>query len=128
MLRILVLLATATLFVACGKAGEDQAAPATSVVPPPPTTDGVQYTGKQAYDQVCAGCHEEGLDGAPKTGDRDAWAGRSWLWEAVLFEHAKAGYMEMPAKGGDATLDDATVEKAAEYMLTRTFPNAARAD
>jgi cytochrome c5 len=57
--------------------------------------------GKDAYDQVCARCHEEGLDGAPRTGDRDAWAGRSWLWEAVLFEHAKQGYMTLTAKGGD---------------------------
>ena len=88
----------------------------------------VQLTGKQAYDQVCAGCHEEGLDGAPRTGDREAWAGRSWLWEAVLFEHAKDGYLTMPAKGGEETLDDATVEMAAEYMLTQTFPDAPPAD
>jgi cytochrome c5 len=88
----------------------------------------VQRTGKQAYDQVCARCHEEGIDGAPKTGDRDAWAGRSWLWEAVLFEHANDGYLAMPAKGGDETLDDATVEMAAEYMLTRTFPDAKPSD
>jgi cytochrome c5 len=84
--------------------------------------------GKDAYDQVCARCHEEGLDGAPRTGDRDAWAGRSWLWEAVLFEHAKQGYMTMPAKGGEQGLDDAMVEKAAEYMLTKTFPDVTRAD
>jgi cytochrome c5 len=88
----------------------------------------VQIAGKEAYDQACARCHEEGLDGAPRTGDRDAWVGRSWLWEAVLFEHANAGYMAMPAKGGEEGLDDAEVEKAAEYMLTKTFPDVKRAD
>ena len=128
MLRIPVLLATAMMLFACGQGAEDPAVPETSVVPPPPTSDGVQMAGKEAYDQVCAGCHEEGVDGAPRTGDRDAWAGRSWLWEAVLFEHAKAGYMDMPAKGGDQSLDDAIVEKAAEYMLTKTFPNVSRSD
>jgi cytochrome c5 len=46
----------------------------------------------------------------------------------VLFEHAKNGYLGMPAKGGDESLDDAAVEMAAEYMLTRTYPDAPRAD
>lgn len=75
------------------------------------------YSGAHAYEVVCARCHEEGTDGAPKTGDAEAWAGRSPLWEAVLFEHAKKGYNEMPAKGGEEWLEDDMVEKAAEYML-----------
>lgn len=79
-------------------------------------------TGQQAYDEYCASCHEEGLDGAPRTGDRDAWKERSWLWETVLFEHARTGYKNMPAKGGEAALDEATVTKAAEYMLELTYP------
>ena len=81
-------------------------------------------SGQQAYEQACARCHDEGTDGAPRTGDSDAWAGRSMLWEAVLFEHAKKGYLEMPAKGGEETLDGRTVERAAEYMLSITFPEA----
>ena len=88
----------------------------------------VELSGKEAYDRVCAGCHEEGINGAPKTGDRDAWAGRSWLWEAVLFEHAKEGFEEMPPKGGAESLDDATIEKAAEYMLSKTFPGLKPSD
>jgi cytochrome c5 len=128
MLRFSILLTMSALLGACGQASDDQELPSTSLVVPPPTNDGVQLAGKDAYDQVCAGCHEEGVDGAPKTGDREAWAGRSWLWEAVLFEHAKDGYMSMPPKGGDETLDDATVEMAAEYMLSRTFPDVKRAD
>ena len=78
--------------------------------------------GRQAYEQFCAGCHEEGLDGAPRTGDRAAWEGRSWLWEAVLFEHVRKGYDGMPAKGGAAALDEAAITKAAEYMMTLTYP------
>ena len=125
MLRILLI--ALLVLAGCGKTGDD-AAPLTAPNVLPSEDGMIQITGKQAYDQVCAGCHEEGLDGAPKTGDQEAWAGRSWLWEAVLFEHAKDGYLEMPAKGGDETLDDTIVEMAAEYMLTRTFPNAPRAD
>ena len=79
-------------------------------------------TGQQAYDAICARCHENGVGGAPKTGDRAAWQGRSWLWEAVLFEHAREGFDGMPEKGGAEALDDATVTRAAEYMLLRAFP------
>jgi len=78
--------------------------------------------GKQTYDKYCAVCHEQGLDGAPRTGDRDAWDERSWLWDAVLFEHVRCGYENMPAKGGGATLDKAEVTKAAEYMMALTYP------
>ena len=129
MLRVSILLALllAALVVvaACEQTATDESSsPAPAA--PSPADDSVQLTGKEAYDLVCAGCHEEGVDGAPRTGDREAWAGRSWLWEAVLFEHAKDGYMEMPAKGGDETLDDATVEMAAEYMLLRTHPGVIR--
>lgn len=120
-----LLLATLVLFAACERTANDEL-PSANPVAPSPADGSVQLAGKEAYDLVCANCHEEGVDGAPKTGDREAWAGRSWLWEAVLFEHAKEGYMEMPAKGGDATLDDATVEMAAEYMLLRTHPGVIR--
>ncbi len=78
--------------------------------------------GKQTYYKYCAVCHEQGLDGAPRTGDRDAWDERSWLWDAVLFEHVRCGYENMPAKGGGATLNKAEVTKAAEYMMALTYP------
>lgn len=88
--------------------------------------NGALLTGQQAYEETCAGCHEEGLDGAPRTGSREDWEGRSWLWEAVLFEHARCGYKNMPAKGGCTTLDDVTVTKAAEYMMALTYPEMPR--
>lgn len=97
---------------ACSPAGNDQAAePAQELL-----------AGPAAYDRVCASCHEEGVDGAPATGDREAWAGRSPLWVAVLEEHAKKGYLKMPARGGDSGLSDLTVSAAADHMLTLTHP------
>ena len=128
MLRSIVSLIITTCLVGCGQAEQDSA-PATSlVVAPPPAENTMQLTGKQAYEQVCAQCHDEGVDGAPKTGDREAWTGRSWLWEAVLFEHAKDGFMAMPAQGGEEALDDAIVEMAAEYMLSKTYPDVIPSD
>ena len=58
-------------------------------------------------------------------GDREAWAGRSSMWVAVLEEHAKEGYLDMPARGGDPALTDREVAAAVEYMLTLIHPDRA---
>lgn len=78
--------------------------------------------GRETYERACAPCHETGEGGAPVTGKREDWSGRSDLWQAVLFEHAKSGYLDMPGKGGQVELSDEAVEAASEYMLERTFP------
>jgi len=54
--------------------------------------------GRETYERACASCHETGDGGAPLTGRREDWSGRSDMWQAVLFEHAKSGYLEMPGK------------------------------
>lgn len=100
------------LLSACASSRPDTASTPTAIEP----------SGQRAYESFCAGCHDSGADGAPRTGDPAAWRDRSALWEAVLFEHAKSGYFDMPARGGNATLPDRTVEAAAEYMLSITHP------
>ena len=118
MLRCLLLLSIVVACVSCQRGEQDAAPPdETSAVP-----SSAAVSGKDAYDQACAGCHEEGKDGAPRTGDADAWLGRSSLWEAVLFEHAQDGYLEMPAHGMDGTFSDEEIAAAAEYMLELTHP------
>lgn len=120
-----IAIAALPILCACEQSSTgDRAATADPVA----TSASNELSGKEAYDQVCASCHEEGVNGAPRTGDRDAWSDRSWLWEAVLFEHAKQGFMDMPARGGDERLADTTVEKAAEYMLSKTYPDVKRSD
>ncbi len=78
--------------------------------------------GKEIYEQACASCHDEGVDGTPAIGDRYAWSQRSPLWSTVLFEHAKGGYLEMPAKGDRPELTEQAVDAASEYLLSVTFP------
>ncbi len=79
--------------------------------------------GEKAYKKYCAGCHETGMLGAPIVGDAGEWEGRSQLWDAVLFDHAITGYLEMPARGGRMDLPDELVKAAAEHMLEITFPD-----
>lgn len=82
--------------------------------------------GRETYQWACASCHDEGTETAPAIGDRDAWSTRSPLWEAILFEHAKSGYLDMPAKGGKTELTERAVEAAGEFMLCETFPELPR--
>lgn len=77
--------------------------------------------GQAAYERICADCHRDGKNGAPRTGDVAAWQNRSPLWQAVLFRHAEEGYLNMPPRGGSELADDA-IDAAAEYMLSITFP------
>jgi cytochrome c5 len=90
------------------------------------TADGASsgvINGEAAYKEHCAACHETGMLGAPREGEPDDWETRSNLWQAVLMEHAKTGYFDMPARGGKSNLPDEVVNAAAEYMLEQTFPD-----
>jgi len=120
MRRLLYLPAIALAVFGCERTSEGVSDEPTVAEPTEVIEEIRTFSAKDAYDLACAECHDEGLNGAPKTGDPEAWAGRSWLWEAVLFEHAKKGYNEMPPKGGYVELSDDVVEKAAEYMLSQT--------
>lgn len=82
--------------------------------------------GQETYQLACASCHDTGKLEAPLTGNPKDWSGRSDLWDAVLSEHAKAGYLEMPGKGGHPELTEKSVEAATEYMLSLTFPDRPR--
>jgi cytochrome c5 len=122
MLRVLMIISLAIACTACQRADRDEPAPATVDDQSWP----VHVTPNIAYEHACAGCHESGKDGAPRTGDAEAWAGRSALWEAVLFEHAQKGYFNMPAHGHDGRFTDDEVAAAAQYMLEITHPDRPR--
>ncbi len=91
----------------------------------PAATAGDLLASQCAYERTCAACHDEGLNAAPAVGDREAWAARSSFCVAVLEEHAKEGYLGMPARGGDPALTDREVAAAVEYMLTLIHPDRA---
>ena len=47
-----------------------------------------QATGAEVYNQVCKTCHETGLAGAPKVGDKAAWVKVIAQGSATVFDHA----------------------------------------
>lgn len=77
--------------------------------------------GKSVHDSACKVCHGSGVAGAPVTGDSDDWQERIKQGKALIYQHALEGFQGdsgvMPAKGGQAQLDDAAVKAAVDYML-----------
>lgn len=76
---------------------------------------GAPKTGEQAYQAQCAACHAAGALGAPKFGDKAAWAPRIGAGLAALTNSALKGKNNMPAQAGGA-LSDLEVSRAAAYM------------
>jgi cytochrome c5 len=94
------------------------AAPAsTAAAPAAAAASGAKADGKATYDKVCAVCHAAGIAGAPKTGDKTAWAPRIATGIATLHTSALRGKNAMPPKGGNLALPDADVEAAVDYMV-----------
>lgn len=79
--------------------------------------------GKATYDGICFACHAFGSAGAPKTGDKAAWAPRIEKGMDLLVKHAIEGFQGetgfMPAKGGNPSLSDEEVAAAVEYLVSQ---------
>lgn len=93
------------------------ATPTASAVPEAPKLSA--DAGKKLYDSVCMACHAAGIAGAPKFGDKTAWADRLKQGLPTLYQHAINGYQGkagvMPARGGSAASDD-EVKAAVDYI------------
>ena len=73
-------------------------------------------TGEQVYNATCKTCHETGLAGAPKIGDKGAWGKIIAQGDATTFGHAINGLRAMPARGGNSDLTDDEVKRAVAFM------------
>ncbi|MGA2552077.1 MAG: c-type cytochrome [Burkholderiaceae bacterium] len=76
--------------------------------------------GQKLFNNVCTACHGQGVAGAPKFGDKAAWAPRIAEGMDTLYTHALQGFQGkngvMPAKGGSSASDD-DVKAAVQYMV-----------
>jgi cytochrome c5 len=88
------------------------AAPAAAAAAPPAAA----ADGKKVYDTACFACHATGAAGAPKLGDKSAWAPRLASGTTALYQSSLKGKGAMPPKGGNAALSDAEVKAAVDYM------------
>lgn len=79
-------------------------------------SDGKARDGEIIYNTICSVCHAGGLAGAPKTGDKSAWAPRIVAGLDAMLKNATNGKGAMPPKGGAADLTDAELKAAVEYL------------
>ena len=63
-------------------------------------------------------CHGTGVLGAPKFGDKAAWAPRIKQGMDTLYSSALKGKGAMPPKGGNTALSDADVKAGVDYMVS----------
>lgn len=78
-----------------------------------------ERAGKDIVQAQCVKCHQTGLKGAPKIGDRAAWIPRGANGMDALVRSAINGHGGMPARGGMADLTDAEMRDAVIYMFNQ---------
>jgi cytochrome c5 len=103
-------------------AGQDNTAlEAESATPVAATED---LPGETVFNQACVACHGAGIAGAPKMGDKAAWAPRIAQGVDTLHTHALQGFQGkaglMPPKGGRTDLSDQSVINAVDYMVSNS--------
>jgi cytochrome c5 len=107
-------------------AGEDNAALAIVEKASATTTESapglpVPQSAEDLYNSACSACHGQGIGGAPRFGDKAAWAPRIAKGMDTLHKHALEGFTGqtglMPPKGGRVDLPDDLVRQGVDYMV-----------
>ena len=122
-----VFLFVSLMMVGCG--GE-KAAPVDTPAPQPKAFDPLALDlpdpalveGRDIWIPTCGQCHIPGLGGAPKIGDKAAWADRIAKGKPTLYDHAINGFsgpqmLVMPPKGGFTELTDEQVKLAVDFVV-----------
>ena len=99
-----------------------EAAPAQTTAEPPAAdkpadTQTASADGQNIYQKSCQACHASGAAGAPKLGDKDAWAPRIAKGNDALLSSVKNGLKAMPPKGTCMSCSEDELRAAMEYMV-----------
>jgi cytochrome c5 len=97
---------------------QQAAATPAAAIPPPAAAAPAKVDGKNVYDTACAACHAAGVAGAPKFGDKVAWAPRLASGKDTLYASSLKGKGAMPPKGGQTQLSDEQVKAAVDVMVS----------
>lgn len=81
--------------------------------------------GEAVYNKSCHTCHAMGVAGAPKLGDKEAWAPRIAQGMDTLYEVAIKGGVAtgknaaMPPKGTCMACSDEELKAAVDFMVSK---------
>ena len=78
---------------------------------------GEPRSGDKVYDAACMACHTTGAAGAPKIGDKAAWAPRIAKGLDTLYSNAINGINGMPPMGACGNCSDEEIEAAVDHMI-----------
>ena len=101
----------------------EEAAPAQTAAEEAPAADKPADTqtasaeGQNIYQKSCQACHATGVAGAPKLGDKEAWAPRIAKGNDVLLSSVTNGLKAMPPKGTCMTCSEDELRAAIDYMV-----------
>ena len=76
--------------------------------------------GQAVYDKSCKLCHDKGVMGSPKTGDKDKWAPLIKGGDAALEESVIKGKGKMKPRAGNSSLSDEDIKAAVAYMISKS--------
>jgi cytochrome c5 len=77
-------------------------------------------SGEEVFKATCATCHQTGVAGAPKVGDKAAWAKLVKAPLSTLLKDAVNGIRAMPARGGNPSLSDLEMARAIVFMANQS--------
>lgn len=99
------------------------AAPTTTTAPAPAAAPAASDAkidlalGERIYNQACLACHNTGVAGAPKFGDKAAWAPYMSAGIDAMIANSITGKGAMPARGGLASASDEDIAAAVHYIV-----------
>ena len=114
------------LLAACGKSEPPKSEAPPPAAAPAPVADAAADGGKGAelFKKTCAMCHQSGVAGAPKLGDKADWGPRIAQGQDTLYKHAIEGFNgakgAMPAKGGNPALSDDEMKVIVDFMVAKS--------
>lgn len=76
--------------------------------------------GLATYTKTCAVCHAAGVAGAPKLGDKAAWAPRISTGVDALVASVSNGKGVMPPKGTCMDCSEADLKAAVDYIISQS--------
>ena len=91
------------------------------------TAPAAERNGEEVVKAQCVKCHEAGVGGAPRIGDRAAWIPRFKQGVDPLVRSAINGHGGMPPRGGLANLTDREIRNAIVYMFNPVTVRATQA-
>ena len=83
----------------------------------PAETVAAARDGQTVYKTACFACHDAGVAGAPKLGDKAAWAPRIAKGNDALYSALQNGLNAMPPKGTCMNCSDDELKAVLDYMV-----------